>query len=188
MTGIDIAILVLLLAFVCYGWKFGFVHTAGGMIGALVSIFIAMKLYEPFSNSQYGMLFGGSSNLGKIVSFGVIFFALTRVIGIVIWIIDKFTNFLSVIPFVESANKLIGSILGFFEGVIIIAGIVYVAGKYPIAESFGVSLANSKIASTMNVVVRVFEPLFPSWVSRLESVFDAPAGAAAEYIRTHFKF
>ncbi|MEI7741889.1 MAG: CvpA family protein [bacterium] len=188
MTGIDVGIIILLLAFVCYGWKFGFVHTVGGIIGAIASIFIAAKIYEPLANSSWGVALGGNTNLGKIISFAVIFFALTRIIGIAIWIIDKFTNFLSVIPFVEGINKLVGAILGFFEGLIVIAGIVYVAGKYPIAESFGISLAGSKIATIMNSVVRVFEPFFPDMLSKLRSVFDVPVGKASDYLREYFKF
>lgn len=188
MTGIDIGILVLLLAFVCYGWKMGFVHTAAGIFGALISIFIAMRLYEPFVHSPFGRFVGGDTNLGKIIAFAVVYIVLEKVIGLVIWVIDRVANFLSAIPLVEGANKLVGSVLGLVEGLIVIAGIVYVAGKYPVAQQFGVNLADSHIAGTMNTVVRVFEPLFPQWIGELRSVFDVPADKAAEYIREYFKF
>lgn len=188
MTGIDIAILIVLLAFVLSGWKFCFVHTVGGIIGAIISIFIAVKLYEPIAMSSFGMMLGGNSNIGKIVCFAGVYFALAKLIGLVIWVIDKFTKFLSVIPFVEGVNKMIGGILGFFEGLIVIAGIVYIAGKYPIAEGFGLSLSGSHIASTMNSVVRAFEPFFPDVLAKLRSVFDVPTEKVSEYLREYFKF
>jgi uncharacterized membrane protein required for colicin V production len=188
MTGIDIAILIVLLAFVLSGWKFGFVHTVGGIIGAILSIFIAVKLYEPIAMSSFGLMLGGNSNIGKIVCFAGVYFALAKLIGLVIWIIDKFTKFLSVIPFVEGVNRVVGAILGLFEGLIITAGVVYIAGKYPIAEGFGLSLSGSHIATTMNAVVRAFEPFFPDVLAQLRSVFDVPADKATAYLREYFKF
>lgn len=188
MTLVDGILMAVLAGFALYGFYFGLIHTLGGLAGAVISLFIAAKLYLPLAASPFALVFGGNTNLGKIISFAIIYIVLARVIGLLVWVADKAFAFIKIVPFLSLANRITGLIFGMIEGALLLAGILYISGKYPIAESFGVALAQSKLASGLNFFIRIVEPLLPTWLAQLHSVFDAPSGKAAEYIREYFKF
>lgn len=188
MSAVDIFLLSLLAIFAFYGLALGFVRAFGGLIGAVASFFIATKLYLPLAASPFGVLLGGNTNVGRVVSFALIFILIARVIGFVIYTADKVFKFISVIPFLQTINRLAGAVFGFLEGVVLLAGLVYIAGKYPFMEELAVKLVESRVAQQLNLIMRLFQFLYPNWLTDLRSIFDAPTGQAATYIRTYFKF
>lgn len=123
MTPFDIALLVALAAFVLYGLSFGFIHTAGSLIGAVLGFWIGGALTEPIVAAT-GILFGGE-NLYRIVIFVLLFMLITRVTGLAVSLIDKFFDIAKLIPFVPSANRVLGAVLGFIEGLVIIGVALY---------------------------------------------------------------
>src|SRR3989338_4782094 len=125
MGFIDIVLIVIIGAFVFFGFFFGLFHTLGSVIGTVVGIIFASRLIDP-AFQTLGFLFGGGS-IAKVILFILIFFLITRVTGLIFWFLSKFFHFFSWIPFVRSFDHLLGALFGFIEGVIVVGVALFYA-------------------------------------------------------------
>ncbi|MCR4314404.1 MAG: CvpA family protein, partial [Candidatus Uhrbacteria bacterium] len=111
MGFIDIVLIVIVGAFVFFGFFFGLVHTLGSLVGTIIGIFFASRLVDP-TFETFGFLFGGGT-FARILIFVIIFFLITRLVGLVFWIFEKAFGVFSWIPFAKSIDKLLGGFFGF---------------------------------------------------------------------------
>ncbi len=123
MLLIDIILALLLLGFVGAGAKDGFVHTLGRLIGAIIGYVVAKAWFLKVS-FFLGLFM--SDGWARLLSFAFIFIAVSRLSGIILKLLDGAFSILKIIPFLKTANNLLGGIIGFFEGIIIMGGVLYV--------------------------------------------------------------
>jgi len=155
---IDVFLLILLVGFVYFGLFFGFIHTLGNLLGSIVGIFIAARITEPLFDS-IGFLLGGGA-MARVIIFAAIFLLIAKLFGMAFWFVDKTMRILHIIPFVKSINKLLGGILGFVEGVIIIGIILYYAHEFG-PELMQTAIENSIVSTNLMNIVKVLTILFP---------------------------
>ena len=93
-----------------------------------------------------------------------------RLIGLVFWIIEKIFKIVAVIPFLKTFNALLGGLLGFLEGIVVVGGTLYIAARYPISASFGSVLAASHVGIWLLHAFGLFAPLLPQAVRQLQAV------------------
>lgn len=170
MTIFDAVLLIILAGFVFYGIFFGLIKTIGNIAGVIVGAFVAGHFYL---SAYYWAedLFFGYENLGKVISFIVLFTIVNRVVGLVFALIDKSFHLISIIPFLKTINRLGGAVLGFVMGALIVGLILYVASRYAIVGYFaGDMLAASKIAPFLVKFAGVLTPLLPEMLKKLGSV------------------
>jgi|GEM_PF-3146023 len=126
LASIDIALLAVLVYFMLSGLYHGFIQTAGALIGLIAGLFIG----------AYGVLWLDESfqvltrPLMAISIFLLIAMIVSRLVGWIAHVLDGIWKVLSIIPFLAGINKLLGGIVGAFEGVLILAAVSYFAAAH----------------------------------------------------------
>lgn len=170
MTIFDAILLIFLAGFVFYGLFFGLIKTIGSLAGVVVGAFIASRFYIPVFYWAEDLFFG-YENLGKVITFIVLFTVVNRIVGLVFALIDKTFGLISIIPFLKTINRLGGAILGFVMGGLILGLILYVASRYAIIGHFvGNWIADSQIAPFLVKFAGVLTPLLPEILKKLKSI------------------
>lgn len=170
MTIFDAVILITMAGFVFYGLFFGLIKTIGNLAGVAVGVFIASRYYIPaFEWAQD--LFFGRDNLGRVVSFLVIFTVVNRLVGLVFALIDRSFGLISIIPFLKTINRLGGAVLGFVLGGFVLGLILYITSRYAIIDHFvGNMITGSKFAPFLVKFAGVLTPLMPEVLKKIKSI------------------
>lgn len=162
MTFFDLILSLSVFAFVLAGLWFGLVHALGALIGMVLSVLIAGHY------SAVGAF--GTSNVARLLTFLIIMILVNRLIGVVFWIIEKIFKIVSVIPFLKTFNALLGGLLGFAEGVMVVGGGLYVAARYPVSTGFGGILAASQVGLWLLKAFGLLAPLLPQAIRSIQAV------------------
>ena len=169
MTILDLILILSVFAFVLAGLWFGLVHSLGAVIGIVLSVLVAGRYYDAWGTAASGVFFG-NENLARMVMFVVIMILVNRLIGVVFWLIEKIFRVVSVIPFMKTFNAILGGVLGFVEGVLVVGGALYIAARYPISANFAEALAASNVGMWLLSAFGFLVPLLPDAVRQLKSV------------------
>lgn len=169
MTFFDLILVLGVFFFVLTGLWFGLIHTAGALVGMIISVLVAGRYYDSWGHAVSGVFFG-NENLAKVIMFLVLMILVNRLIGIVFWIIERIFKVVSVIPFLKTFNSLLGGALGFLEGIVVVGGTLYIAARYPVSAVFGQVLAASQVGIWLLHAFGLFAPLLPQAVRTLQSV------------------
>src|SRR5690606_32344673 len=102
------------------GFWFGLIHMVGSFVSIVVAAVISGNYFE-FVAEKLSFLFGGRDNLGRVVTFILLFLLVTRLVGFVFWLINKLFNLIAVLPFLKTFNRLGGALLGLIEGVVLMS-------------------------------------------------------------------
>lgn len=164
----DLILIIILIVFVLLGFWYGFIHTLGTVFGTFVGAFIAGLGYEWLG----GVLenFWPNPNLMKIFAFILIFLLVNRLVGFLFYIIDAFFNFLTIIPFLKTINRVLGGILGFFEGLLITGLSLFVIVRFPVSEWFTEVLQSSNILPWFIKVSELLQWMLPEILRQIQSV------------------
>lgn len=160
MPTVDLILLIILFGFVLYGFWFGLIHTLGGLVGVVIASILATRLYEPLGEWAH-LIFGGPLNIVEVITFIIVFFLITRVVGFAFYIAERIFKFISIIPFLKSINRLLGAILGFAEGVFLVGGVILVMAVVPLGSRVERALSASSVARYLVGTYRVMTPLLP---------------------------
>lgn len=145
------------------------------MIGTIVGIIFASRLIDP-AFSTFGFLFGGGT-AAKIILFILIFFLITRIIGLVFWFLSKFFHFFSWIPFLRSFDRVLGALFGFIEGVIVVGVVLFYAMQVLPDDTLRDVLETSRVANFLIVTMTTLQVFFPEYARQaVESAADSTAG------------
>ena len=170
MSYFDIALLVIVAGFVFNGLSKGLIRLLGKIVGLIIGAFVASRFYLIFYEWSQSF-FGGRENLGKVISFIVVFILVTLVVDWVFIIIEKLYNLISIIPFTKMINRLLGGALGFLEGALSVGLILYVASRYVwIGSLFGDYLVSSKLVPFFLKIVNLILPVLPIALKTLNSI------------------
>jgi uncharacterized membrane protein required for colicin V production len=155
----DAVILIILGGFVLFGLWFGFIHAFGALVGTIAGAFLASRMYEPVAQWLHGAA-GGSLNLWRVLVFLFLFVIINRLVGLLFWVIEKAFRFLTIIPFLRTIDRLLGAVLGFIEGVLVLGLTLYFASRFPFA---GVAdyVTGSAVARWLIGAAGLLVPLIP---------------------------
>ncbi len=167
---IDVILLLFLSGFFFYGLFFGFVRTIGLFLGMIAGALIASRVYL-FVYGIVSPIFFGYDNLGKVAVFLAVYLLVSKLTSFGFYFIEKGFNLLSIIPFLGTINKLAGSILGIFTGVITIGLILFVISRYAVLDFFiGYWLQDSFLAPIFLKISSMALPLLPVMLKRLNGL------------------
>ncbi len=169
MNFVDITLLILLGGFVLAGFWFGIIHMIGVLIGVVIGAFVSGQYYEGLGR-WIGSYFGGTNNFIKVIAFLLLYVVTARLAGFLFWFFEKIFNFVAIIPFLKTFNRLLGAILGFVEGTLVLGLVVYVIEKFPFGVQFTPLLQQSEIAKAVMLVGEILVPLLPVALRAVQSV------------------
>ncbi|MBI4438238.1 CvpA family protein [Candidatus Uhrbacteria bacterium] len=159
MGFIDIVLLVIVGAFVFFGLFFGLVHTIGSLLGTILGIAVASHFVEPTFNA-FGFLLGGGS-AARIILFIILFLVVSRLMGVLLWFVEKIFGFFSIIPFAGLINRLLGAALGLIEGIVVVGVVIFYAMQVLPEDTLLVALESSVVADFLLATVSALQILFP---------------------------
>jgi len=122
MLIVDVILGFILLGFAGAGAKDGFVHSLGRLIGAIIG-FVAARAWAIKLVGFFGVFM--PAGWAHLVAFLLIFIVITRLVGFVFKLADGVFEIISILPFLKSINRLLGAILGFVEGFILLGGAIF---------------------------------------------------------------
>ena len=117
----NVILVLALIAFIGLGLKDGFIYGLGRILGVILGFVAARAWYVPAAK----LIFFLPDSWARIVAFMLLMTLVTRIIGWIFKTLDKTYKFLAKLPFMKSANSLLGGILGFVEGIVIIGACVW---------------------------------------------------------------
>ncbi|MDQ7814794.1 MAG: CvpA family protein [Patescibacteria group bacterium] len=146
---VDIILILLLLGFAGAGAKDGFVHTLGRLLGAIIA-FLAARAWS----AKIAWIFAIVMPQGwaRLIAFIVIFLFITRVAGWVFKLIDGLFEIVKILPFIKSIDKLLGAILGFGEGFIMLGGAIFLVTAYQLSPTLVTWATSSGVAKWIGSV------------------------------------
>ena len=132
MSYFDVVIVCLLFGFTLFGLWSGLLQSIGSIVGTILGAYIAGHYFQPIAAWVIARS-DWSENTARIVVFFILFVAVTRIVGALVWFAQKFVR---LIPFGRLANRISGAVLGFIEGLIVLGLFVYLVQKFPLEGSF----------------------------------------------------
>ncbi len=141
----EMAILIILCAFVFYGLFFGFIRSVGNFLAYLIGAWVANHYYDALFKI-FGFNFVGEG-LGNIISFLLVFVVVSRIVNLLFLFVDRIFGIVSIIPFFKTFNRLSGALLGLFAGSLIIGIFFYTIIQNSMMRFiFGKWIFNSNLA------------------------------------------
>ena len=169
MTHLDIILLIILGGFTLFGLWFGFLHAIGSLVGTVVGAFVASHYYEPIANWTLSIT-GGNPNIVKFIIFLILFIIANRLVGFIFWLVEKVFSVLKIIPFLGTINRLLGGLLGLFEGVLVVGLTLFFISKFPLSEWLTGSMLKSGLASYLIKISSILWPLLPAALKQIQSI------------------
>lgn len=168
MLSFDTILLIVLAVFTLMGFWRGFIRTLGSVVGVFIGVFVASHFYE--QGAQYAR-FLFLAPFAKFASFTVIFLVVTKLVSLVFWILNASLKILSIIPFVKTFNRLLGAVLGFLEGALILGVILSFIGKLTLFPDIGRTLNSSTLTPPLIFLAQITIPLFPEALRNVKVLF-----------------
>jgi len=170
MSTLDIALLVILFGFILNGLFKGLIKLLGNVVGLIIGAYLASHFYL-LVYPWWQKIFNGHDDIGKVITFIILFVIVTRLMSFVFTLIEKLFNFIAVIPGSKYINNLAGAVLGLIEGSLFLGLIIFVASRYAlIGNFFGNQLASSVVSPMLIKTVNIILPILPAALKTLKSI------------------
>lgn len=171
LSWFDLSLLVIVGGFALFGFWFGFIHTAGSLIGTLAGAYLASRYFEVLAQWLVKIT-GWQGNTARVVMFIVAFLIISRLVGFAFWIVDRLLSIITRLPFISSINRILGLGLGILEGAMTLGLIIYFVERFPLSQKIMEMIAASELAPKFRAVADVFIPLLPDALKLLKSTVD----------------
>jgi len=161
LTIFDLILILILFLFIAFGFALGLIQTIGALVGVVLGAWLAGVYYQPVGE-WLTPFFLGHENTALVIAFILIFVLVDRLIGLVFWLINKIFKIISIIPFTKTINRLLGALLGFLEGTLVLGLSLYFIIRFPFSEWFSGVIAGSKVALWLIEMGNFLAPLLPT--------------------------
>ena len=165
----DAILLIAILGFTIYGFLKGIIRMVGELLGYLVGIWVASHYFISF----YGWtesLYMGYENAGRAISFLIL---LCIVRKLVVWLVvglDRFFDFISIIPLFGMINRLAGAVFGFLSVTMVLGVLIFFVSRYSLGFGFDKWLVDSTIVGMLLPFGEFVSPLLPAVFKELHSL------------------
>lgn len=166
---LDAVLIFFIAGFTVYGFFKGIIRMAGELAGYLVGIYIAGHYFEVFYEWTRS-LYVGYENIGRLVSFLILLFIVRKLVVLGVYLIDRFFDIISIIPFFGLVNRFAGALFGFLSVTIVLGIVIYFASRYSIGFSVDKFLVDSSIAKFLLHFGEFVSPLLPEILRQLHSL------------------
>jgi uncharacterized membrane protein required for colicin V production len=119
MLIVEIVLLVILLIAAGRGWRQGLVDSFGELAGAILA-FIVARAVSPW--------FG--TGMGRFIAFVIVALIVAKLVGMAFHIVAKMLKIITNLPLIHLVNNILGAILGFLSGVVLVGATTYIVLYY----------------------------------------------------------
>ncbi len=165
MSFFDLILLLLLFGFVWFGFWNGLIRTLGGIIGLVLSVFVAGQWYEVVALKLLPLL-SDNLSLARLLSFILLFIITQFIIISLLKVINKIFS----LPVLNIFNRLGGGLFGLIEGGLILGLGLYFSTKLALISSWGELLNNSNVAPALISFGKILQPLLPQVLKQIQSL------------------
>ena len=136
----DLIAAVFLLGFFINGFRKGFILTLGHLVGIVAGV-LSARWWSPVLAAKLGTLstFGIPRGWFYVAASIILFFFVAEIVLVIASLLNTAFKILTIIPFLESLNKIAGAFLGFVVGVSFVGGVAYLVATSridPIVTSY----------------------------------------------------
>jgi membrane protein required for colicin V production len=171
MMVFDAILIIILAGFIFYGLFFGLIRMFGSLAAVVIGLWLASLFFEPAYAWSSNYL-GGHEVLGKAAVFFILYGIINRLIALGFYLIDKFFDILSIIPFLKTINRFAGALFGLLEGGLLIGLALYTLQGQPfIGKWLTQSLAGSEVSPYFVKFIVLLKPIFPEALRILKELF-----------------
>jgi len=167
MTLLDIAIVLTVAIFGLRGFRKGFIYAAGMFLGTVFSLFIALRYYAPVAD--WLIQATGWSASWRFIVLILAFLLVERAVKLLFWVATKGFGAITWIPLVGPANKLIGLLFGFFEGLLLCTVFVFALERLVFVPHIVLMLEQSQYLPMLREFSGYIWPLYPDALRILQT-------------------
>lgn len=171
MSLFDFVLIAILTGFTLFGYWFGLLSSLGSLVGTVFGVYLASRWYVAPSIWLAGVT-GWSTNFTNVVSFIILFLIINRLIGFVFFLLDKAFSIITHLPVISGLNRLLGAVLGFAEGVVVLGITIYFISRFPLSPAFMAHVNASPVASWCSGIASLFWPLVPEAIRVLQNALQ----------------
>jgi membrane protein required for colicin V production len=164
----DIVIIIIIIGFGLAGLWFGLVQTFGSLVGTIAGVYLAFRYYSPVADWIIHAT-GWQGNITRIIVFIAAFILINRLVGLAFWLINRILKIVTELPFIHSADHLLGLIFGLLEGAMVVGVSLYFIARFPLGDKFMAALSASRIAPLLDVFIVVLKPFIPEAIKIIKS-------------------
>ncbi|MFA6533638.1 MAG: CvpA family protein [Patescibacteria group bacterium] len=168
MLTFDLALLIILGLFALLGLISGFIQALGTLLGVLLGAFVAGHYYQLAAG--WGSFLWGDGNWGRLISFFLILIIVSRLVGLLFYLVNRIFEIISIIPFLKTINRLVGLVFGLLEGLCVVSLTVYFLSQYPVSAWLTAQMATSAVAPWLLLGVKILLPLLPGALKQAEQL------------------
>lgn len=168
-TPLDAALAFLIVGFTVYGFLKGIIQMIGELAGYVLGIWVAGQYFIPFFEWTQS-LYMGYDEAGRAISFIVLILITRKLVVLAVLLIDKFFNFIGLIPFFSLVNRTAGALFGFVSILMVLGVLTYFVSRYSVGFGFDKMLVASSVPQVLIPIGEFFSPLLPEAVERVHSL------------------
>ncbi len=163
MNLLDYILLGLIIFFTFWGLRKGFLQALGALFGIVIATVLAGRFYLILGERL------GDTNLSSFLAFLIIFSLVLKLVGLMFWIFGKLFKLISIVPFLQTFDRLLGAILGMSGGILILSILVLFLSKYPFNAWLLGSMRESIVTLVLIKISYIFVPLMPETINKIKS-------------------
>jgi len=145
MLLVEIVLVLVLAAFIMSGVKVGFFVSLGKMLGAVLGFVIARAWYAGVG-SVIAIVMPAHVGIARLIAFMFLFILVDSLVGLVFKLLSSLFGLMKFIPFTKTISRVLGGLLGFFEGVVLVGATVYVIMHFRLDPSLMAWVSSSSVA------------------------------------------
>lgn len=159
LTILDLILLLIIFIFVAFGYVLGLIEAVGSLVGLVLGVWLGGIFYKDIGAWMGNFI--PNKNLSYIISFIVIYAVISKLVAFGFYVLNKIYHLLTIIPFLKSANRILGAIFGLLEAALILGVILLFLAQFPFSAWLTKHLAQSQIAIWLMAIAKVLTPLLP---------------------------
>jgi len=135
------------------GLRMGFVYKAGNLIGLIIGLYVASR-FTPTIAPWFG---GG---VGALLSTFFLLLSLTsKLFSIVAWGADKLFSIARLLPFVSTANRMLGGLLSLAISTVFLSSLLYVLSSQSLSTTLQRTVDESSVAARLTSLSIFYKPI-----------------------------
>ncbi len=166
MQTIDTLIFIILASFFLFGFVRGFIKELGAVLGFFISVWAAGAFYQhqvPYVKPLLKEYPLAADPLSIALSYIGLYIGASIFFHIVVRLLDQIFRIFSFIPFLKTANRILGGLVGFIEGLLLLSFLVLVIIQIPVFPKTKDVFEKSVFIPWLNKVGVIIKPLIPEF-------------------------